>query len=681
MKKWLMLLAAVLTVVLMTGALAETAEQAKPAGTVTQTGDGTDYSAYHTGYAKRALGLTSAYTSRDGLAQLSGYDRAVYLKLEALMEAVAAGTQSDTQLEITYADLGITADDVWYFSDYGFDWDTMSEDEQDAAVYSILGRDDLVEVMWLVAYDHPYDCYWFGDRLSYAWYGVPYSTTEEDPEKGVGFCIPSGYLDWPLWICAYVPSTTYADSSAEADAFFKVVLKTDTTMTSRATTAAANAREILTAAQGKSDMAKLEYFDARIHALSDYNYDAASGQSPQKEGDPWQIIYVFDNDPDTKVVCEGYSKAFQYLVQHSTFTDPELECYCASGYVTFPSGNGGAHMWNIVVKSDGNYLVDVTNDENGLDLFMAVSTEENPDVTVNGGGSTYYGKYTVAGCVYSYSSTMQLIPLSVKMYCRHADWEPDVEDVITPASCVEEGSANGVCSHCTKALGVVVLEKTGHSEELDDVPEVPATCTTAGTAAGKRCQVCGEIVEGGEEIPALGHNIVNDDYVAPTCTGTGLTAGSHCSRCDDATVAQETIAALGHDIQIGTSMRPTVSSSGYIEDVRCKRCGTYFVEGRRNFTALPNGNTLKLPASLTKIEANALAGVQATICEIPASVVSIGSKAFSGSKVLSIRFSSEECEIAEDAFEGIDENTWFLAPKGSKIYEWLCVRGYSVFVK
>ena len=29
-------------------------------------------------------------------------------------------------------------------------------------------------------------------------------------------------------------------------------------------------------------------------------------------GDPWQLIYVFDDDPDTNVVCEGYAKAFKY---------------------------------------------------------------------------------------------------------------------------------------------------------------------------------------------------------------------------------------------------------------------------------------------------------------------------------------------------------------------------------
>ncbi len=41
---------------------------------------------------------------------------------------------------------------------------------------------------------------------------------------------------------------------------------------------------------------------------------------------------------------------------------------------------------------------------------------------------------------------------------------------------------------------------------LEDLPAIQPTCDAAGRSAGKRCQHCGEIVSGWEEIPALGHN-------------------------------------------------------------------------------------------------------------------------------------------------------------------------------
>ena len=62
----------------------------------------------------------------------------------------------------------------------------------------------------------------------------------------------------------------------------------------------------------------------------------------------------------TKVVCEGYSKAFKYLCDLSDF-DGEVYVELMSG--TIPAGN---HMWNAVRMPDGRcYLVDLTNSDGG----------------------------------------------------------------------------------------------------------------------------------------------------------------------------------------------------------------------------------------------------------------------------------------------------------------------------
>ena len=74
-------------------------------------------------------------------------------------------------------------------------------------------------------------------------------------------------------------------------------------------------------------------------------------------------------DESTNVVCEGYSKAFQYLCDLSDIT-----CYTVTGDMDGGTG-AGAHMWNIVEQDGRYYIADITNSdtdsagENG-ELFL-----------------------------------------------------------------------------------------------------------------------------------------------------------------------------------------------------------------------------------------------------------------------------------------------------------------------
>lgn len=124
-----------------------------------------------------------------------------------------------------------------------------------------------------------------------------------------------------------------------------------------------------------SDYEKLSAYKTTICSLVDYDHNAAGSNYDGGYGDPWQIIYVFDNDRSTKVVCEGYAKAFQYLCDLSVF-DGDICCYTVSGQMQGGTGAGG-HMWNIVTMGNKkNYLVDITNSDSGSigqggELFLA----------------------------------------------------------------------------------------------------------------------------------------------------------------------------------------------------------------------------------------------------------------------------------------------------------------------
>ena len=76
-----------------------------------------------------------------------------------------------------------------------------------------------------------------------------------------------------------------------------------------AKSAAENARMIVKEFQGYTETEKLYGYKEMICYLTSYNDDVTEDD---EYGDPWQLIYVFDGDDSTNVVCEGYSKAILY---------------------------------------------------------------------------------------------------------------------------------------------------------------------------------------------------------------------------------------------------------------------------------------------------------------------------------------------------------------------------------
>ncbi len=114
------------------------------------------------------------------------------------------------------------------------------------------------------------------------------------------------------------------------------------------------------------------------------------------------------------------------------------------------------------------------------------------------------------------------------------------------ASCGVNAMETAKCENC-EVTDTREIEGSALTHSFTKYEEVEAPkCGVVGKEVAECDNGCDATYE--KDIPALEHDIVFDEAVAPTCTETGLTEGQHCSRCDDMTVEQEVIPDLGGHI-------------------------------------------------------------------------------------------------------------------------------------
>ena len=290
---------------------------------------------------------------------LPGELSSVYNEVKPMVKQVADGIRASTIFEIPGA---------WTKpkSEWGITGEVISADaltaEASAAIEAAFNLDALMQRMLS---EMPYELYWFdkteGIGMSY---GVSLS----------GEILTVKNLKLSMYI-----SQAYAKIN-EGGATYDP-LTADTAKTSAAKRAAENATQVVAANTAKSDHEKLKAYLDYIKAAVSYNNEAANNNATPY-GDPWQIIYVFDNDSSTNVVCEGYAKAFKHLCDLSSFSESDLFCSLVTGTMTVGT-SAGPHMWNIVTVGGRNYLVDVTNcdaDTVGAPdkLFLCGAAENEP---------------------------------------------------------------------------------------------------------------------------------------------------------------------------------------------------------------------------------------------------------------------------------------------------------------
>lgn len=289
------------------------------------------------------------------MASMNPTLRAVYDQLVPEIQKIAAGQGSSSafslgiQMTFTKEELGIEGDMLVRGDDgqYHFSEETGAAIEK--AVDEVMDMDMLLNQ--LLAH-HPYELYWFDKSFGEGAIRFKYSYgTDGQQTVMVG--------DFVIMMAV---SQDYAVTDAATQQYY--LYSPDTAKTGAASAAAATAAQVVAENQGKGTYGKLVAYREYITKAVDYNFDVANTAN-YPYGDPWQLIYVFDNNPDTNVVCEGYSKAFKYLCDLTwTGSDPEVACYLPTG--TMDGGTGaGLHMWNIVSIGGVNYLTDITNCDSG----------------------------------------------------------------------------------------------------------------------------------------------------------------------------------------------------------------------------------------------------------------------------------------------------------------------------
>ena len=406
---------------------------------------------------------------------LNANEKAVYEQLKAKVAAIAEGSANRTDIRVTY---------------YG-----------DVDYHSVLNA---------LMLDLPYEFYWY--------------------DKTVGYMYGSNYKEF---LYLFSVSKDYADSSVYYGNY-EFVCGVDTGKAKSTKAAVDNVSDIINEFSDKSDVDKLYGYRNRVCEFASYDNDAVrrsnayyarinSGLSADPfYGDPWQLIYVFDGNDSTNVVCEGYSKAFQYLCNRTDFADSGIECHTVSGDLYNGTRNLGGHMWNIIhMGNGGNYIADITNCDNGQyateNYFLKGYSAGNVDDGYTFSRLTYlyddetFGGYTDEhGDEHTGMYTEQELTLSDSDY---GAGEPAVTHIAAKeASCTVSGN-----KECWRRLGYYYSDESctdsswmSHSQVvIKDSHEwsawttaKAATCTAAG-AQKRTCGKCGASET--RAVPAHGH--------------------------------------------------------------------------------------------------------------------------------------------------------------------------------
>ena len=611
-----------------------------------------------------------------GAAGLNVWEKNLYDALKAQAYQVATGTRASTILEVpfamifganscSYEELGITVHDGWFAKTV-----------------------DFANVIRALLVDCPYDLYWYDKALGSSTDGYKYSLSENTiifPES-------------PFLVKMSVAAEFRPENALDVYTF-------NTTYGKSAVTAADTARDIVTTNAEKSDVDKLIAYKDAICGLTSYNEPAEA--TSDSYGNPWQMIWVFDNDPETTVVCEGYSKAFQYLCDNSAFQSSKIKSMIVTGTMGGGTGAGG-HMWNIVTLADGrNYIADITNSDEGTigsrgQVFLKKCKTIDEMISNGKAANIYYFSINSARDLY-YIFDDDIVQLYVNedlnIYDIASDYTGDVKWsvsgsgilTISGSGVISSAPWSEIAASVTKVVigeGIIRISCESNpfsgstlssisypqcSAEIDTwmtatysgTPSIlhPAPhsliyfssaaliCAEDGYEEYWQCSNCGRYFSdknATKEISAPGHDWCIPSYNWTT-DNSEVTAVRICQN-NDSHIETETVSAKRDLIKA-----PTMEEDGCFVIISSEFKNPAFEVQTKDILSIPalnKLNVLELPASLTTVETEAFVGIAAEAIIIPESCATIESEAFMNCTDLIYVRIPAGTNVAENAFIG-----------------------------
>ena len=205
----------------------------------------------------------------------------------------------------------------------------------------------------------------------------------------------------------------------------------------------------------------------------------------------------------------------------------------------------------------------------------AISVNDPSIATYSNGKITGVAEGSTTLTASLYGLTAADMPTINVYRCEH-HW--DQGEIITEATCTEEGEKKFTCSIC----GDEKTEKvsaTGHQHtEIRNKKE--ATCKETGYSGDTWCKDCGKKILSGQTIAKTENHSWNAGKVTTkaTCTEEGEKTFT-CSICGDEKT--EKVSATGHQhTEIRNKKEATCKETGYSGDTWCKDCGKKILSGQ-----------------------------------------------------------------------------------------------------
>ena len=205
----------------------------------------------------------------------------------------------------------------------------------------------------------------------------------------------------------------------------------------------------------------------------------------------------------------------------------------------------------------------------------AISVNDPSIATYSNGKITGVAEGSTTLTASLYGLTAADMPTINVYRCEH-HW--DQGEIITEATCTEEGEKKFTCSICGDEK-TEKISATGHQHtEIRNKKE--ATCKETGYSGDTWCKDCGKKILSGQTIAKTENHSWDAGKVTTkaTCTEEGEKTFT-CSICGDEKTEQ--VSATGHQhTEIRNKKEATCKETGYSGDTWCKDCGKKILSGQ-----------------------------------------------------------------------------------------------------